>query len=300
MRTSPSKHLDILRAPEPPRSIYQEPLDGDAGHYRRLCNLQGSSPNNSDLCRYADDILYVITSPIQTDLLRYLLPICLEAWRQDLLAGHQSTYGAFVEKLWPALERLASLPDTLRLEEWTAIEKFMAGSLLDAIDRESRLSYSGSKAQPYATFDALNAFSAIFLTLPALWQAWWKLSTTGRACTALQYLSCLLYPTDANPIFALWTPTEGGGPPCLWQLEGHFYDCGWLPENVAFLKATLTPAYIENRLHAAGRRIGDTLDSAVPQRMAAEFQTQRALLESRLAALPALLLEGQVPPVDWP
>jgi hypothetical protein len=49
----------------------------------------------------------------------------------------------------------------------------------------------------------------------------------------------LVYPENENPVFAPWTPNGGGGPPCLWEFEGHLYSHRWLEPNVAFLNRVL-------------------------------------------------------------
>jgi hypothetical protein len=59
----------------------------------------GQRADARDLVDYALDITY---EEVQGDLLRYALPICLQAWRQDLL-GHDKAYGGFVEHFYPEL-----------------------------------------------------------------------------------------------------------------------------------------------------------------------------------------------------
>jgi hypothetical protein len=77
-----------------------------------------------------------------------------------------------------------------------------------------------------------------------------------RAIAVVQYISCLIYPENENPVFAPRTPNGGGGPPCLWGFEGHLYTHRWLEPNVTFLKKALNvPAVTEALSRAVDRLI---------------------------------------------
>ncbi len=90
--------------PPPPSEIRQEPLDGESGHYARLCALEdGALPRPRDFGDYADDICYMET--VQAELFAHLLPACLEAWRHDLTHNHRSDYAGNVEIFQSALAR---------------------------------------------------------------------------------------------------------------------------------------------------------------------------------------------------
>src|SRR5262249_35985034 len=66
----------------PPPKITQEPFEGNDRHLRRLVRLgPGERADAGDLFEYTQDLLY---TEIQGPLLVYLLPFCLEAWRDDL------------------------------------------------------------------------------------------------------------------------------------------------------------------------------------------------------------------------
>lgn len=283
-----SSLLKAFGNPKPPRIIWQKPFDYDPSHYERLCNLNGSAPSGLDLCNYAHDMIYE-QSPLQPDLFRYLLPICLEAWRKELFADNRLEYGAFVEYFWQAFASTDVLKH-LSPREYAAVETFMAQAILDRMDAENSLSFTGMKASPYRWFHALGSYCVVFAGLPALWESWRDMATTGRACAWLQYLSCLLYEASENPIFSPWTPVGGGGAPCLWEMEGFIYDKGWRAENVAFLQETLTPDFVEDRLHCAAKMLEDSPLGATAWKMLEDFAIQKTLLEMRLEELPALLI----------
>ena len=298
MRTDLSHLVKELNAQEPPKLIWQKPFDGNPSHYKPLCNLNGAAPLGEDLLNYAHDMLYE-TSPLQPDLFRYLLPIFLDVWHKDLLSNRQSEYGGFVEYLWPALARPSLLQNHLTPDQYYAVETFMADALLDQIDKENALSFAGMGASPYTWFPALGSFCVVFPALPSLWQSWWQMTTPGQACAVLQYLSCLLYEDDRNPIFSPWCEMYGGGPPCLWETEGYQYEQGWREENVKYLQTTLTTAFIEDRLHYAARTLKNVMQSPVPQLMINDFSEQETLLTLRLEELPTLLLTSPMSFLEW-
>lgn len=296
MRTDLPRLVKALHAQEPPKRIWQKPFDSDSSHYKRLCHLKGAAPSGTDLLNYAHDLLY---APLQPDLFRCLLPICLDVWHKDLLANNRSGQGGFVEYLWAALAKPALWEDHLTPGQYAAVQTFMADALLDRIDQENACSFAGMGASPYPWFRALGSFCVVFPALPSLWQSWWEMTTPGQACAGLQYLSCLLYEYDRNPIFSPWTPVGGGGPPALWETEGHIHEQGWRAENVAYLQATLTVAFIKDRLRYAAHVVQDVVQSPVPQQMLEDFATQETLLEIRLAELPSLLLASPGGGLDW-
>ena len=137
--------------------------------------------------------------PLQSDLLRYLLPICLQAWHDDLFSTNHSDYASFVENFWTALSPRSLLQNTFVLEkelnakERENVMKFMRDSLLDRMDQETKLHFVGSNASPYKWFYSLGSFCTVFPTLNELWEIWWNMKTFGHAVCALQYVSCLMY-----------------------------------------------------------------------------------------------------------
>jgi hypothetical protein len=137
--------------------------------------------------------------------------------------------------------------------------------------------------------------------LDRVWSAWWSLDTVGRALAAVQYISCLIYPENENPVFAPWTPNGGGGPPCLWGFEGHLYTHRWLEPNVTFLKGALNvPGVTEVLSRAVDRLIGHS-----ERELAAGIREDLPLLtdtlQVRCAELPRLLEATQEPgrPRAW-
>jgi hypothetical protein len=272
-----------------PARITQPAFDYDDGHLHRLVRLvPGEHAKPTDLGEYANDLLYA--SEVQTDLFLYLLPTCLQALR-DHLHG-TGRYGAFVENLYPALAhpRVRALTSD---EQRAAISDYMGRTLLDEIDDQRGLSYRGMGARPYRWVGALTTHGVLFPDIERLWTSWWSLDTVGRAVAAIQYFSCLMYANAENPVFAPWSRDKGGGPPCLWDYEGHLYEHRWLQPNVAFLARTLEPRGVEALLARAVDVLAGEPEHAVATAMLEDLPLCRETLEARCQELPRLLATVQ-------
>lgn len=268
-------------SPKPPVKITQEPYHNGPGYLGRLCKSQ-SSATPSDLHSYAHDLCY---QDLQQDLFLYLFPLCLRAWQEDLMKSHESDYAGFVEYFSSAMARHSGFQRLLTATQCDAVTVFMKEAILDKIDQEKELSFSGMRATPYSWMYTIGTFGTVFPCVPQLWEEWWSMPTIGRACGVLQYVSVLMYPDDKNPIFAPWTCDSGGGAPALWETDGFIYENAWLPENVSFLRATLTPLYIQQSISKAAAVLHGNINSTVPEQMACDFQAARVLLELRIEEL---------------
>lgn len=210
----------------------------------------------------------------------------MQAWQQNLLVPLSSpSYRAFVEYFLGALACRNFLQELLTAEEYEVVVNFIQNTILDRLDQEEELSFSGN-GRVYTWFYALGTFAIIFPTMESLWKIWWMMETRGHVISALQYLSCLMYDEQRNPIFHPWTPQQGGGPPELWETGAHIHDRAWQHKNVAFFQSTITPAYVEEKLHQA---VAFLAESDIPGKMMRDFETQKDILEYRLKVLPAIL-----------
>jgi hypothetical protein len=121
------------------------------------------------------------------------------------------------------------------------------------------------------------------------------LTTVGRAVAAVQYLSCLMYEENENPIFSAWTPDRGGGPPSLWEFGGHLYTNRWLELNVSFLKDVLRAWEVGDVLGRAVERLIDQPEHAKATEVLGDLPLCEETLTARCAALPRLLGTTQEP-----
>ncbi len=299
MRADIRKFIAAYGKPGRPSEIRQEPLDGDPGHYARLLALEeGALPAVGDFGEYANDIAYM--EKVQPELFAFLLPICLDVWRHDLMHNHRSDYAGWVEVFISALARRPLLEDCLTEARAEAVMAFMREGLLDRIDREDSLSHAGEHATAHAWFYRLGSFAVTFPALESLWRVWRRFETPGQAIAALQYVSCLMYDDNANPIFAPRTAKHGGGPPGLWETDGQIFHESWKLENVVFFVDNVTPDYLRDALTRAAQALEGVVESDVPAQMISDFERQRPLLAHRLRALPEIVSIPLNATLEWP
>ena len=282
----------------PPEKITQEAFDHEDGHLRRLVRMRpGERAQADDLWKYTQDLRY---TEIQGPLFAYLLPFCLEAWREDLRGIHEA-YGGFIEHFYPVLADRRVFERYLTLKQSLAVSQFMRQAILEEIDDQRGLAHKGMRARPYRWIRALTTYGVLFPAMDRLWTAWWSCNTVGRVIAVVQYVSCLMYPESANPVFAPWTPDEGGGPPCLWEFHPHLYTHRWLEPNVNFLKGILNVRSVSDLLVRAVERLLNQPEHDVAARIQEDFPLYIATLEARCAELPLLLETTQQPakPLSW-
>lgn len=278
-----------LGATSPPSTITQEAFDHDADHLQRLMQVKAGEPAKpGDLWDYSQDLRY---TEIQGDLLRYLLPVCLQAWHDDLRGARD--FGGFVEHFYPVLADCHVFDTHLTPKQTAAVSEFMRQSILAEIDDQRGLSYQGMNARPYRWTRALTTYGVLRPDIDRLWAAWWALGTIGRAVSAVQYISGLIYPNKANPVFAPWTRDEGGGPPSLWEFEGNLYSHRWLEPNVDFLRRTLNVPAVTDVLNRAVEALKGEPEHNVAARMLAEVPSRTVMLAARCTELPSLLATTQ-------
>ena len=285
--------------PAPPASITQEAFDYDEAHLHRLARLKpGERAVPEDLFEYAHDLRY---TAIDKPLLAFLLPFCLEAWRDDL-RGTTTSYGAFVEHFYPVLADCHLFDAVLNPQQTAAISAFMRQSILEEMDDQRGVAHQGMASRPYRWIRALTTFGVVLPDVEALWNEWWMVDTTGRGVSIVQYASALMYPDDKNPIFAPWTHHEGGGPPSLWEFGGHLYSHRWLEPNVEFLQGALTASKVAEVLERAVKRLAGEPEYEIAARMLAELPSRADTLELRCLELPKLLATKQEADflLEWP
>jgi hypothetical protein len=287
VRTALRKALGATR---PPEKITQEPFEHNDKHLRRLARLQADDrPDGNDLFDYMEDLRY---TEIQTSLFVYLLPICLEVWRNDV-CGVDTSYAGVVEHFYPVLADRRVFDVHLTPEQTVVVSDFMRKAILEEIDQQRGLAFQGSRARPYRWIGELTTYGVILPDIERLWAEWWTLGTIGRAVAAIQYISSLMYPENENPVFAPWTPDRGGGPPCLWGFEGHLYTHKWLGPNVAFLRKTLSVQSVGDVLTRAVNQLGSEPERSIALLVQEDFPLCEATVAAHCADLPQLLETNQ-------
>jgi hypothetical protein len=288
-----------LGATRPPEKVTQEPFEHNDKHLRRLVRLQsGERPDGNDLFAYMEDLRY---TEIQSSLFVYLLPICLEVWRDDL-RGVDSSYAGAVEHFYPVLADRHAFDVHLKPKQSATVSEFIKRAILEEIDDQRGLAFEGARARPLRWIGALTTYGVFLPDVERLWKEGWSLDTIGRSIAAIQYISCLMYPENENPVFAPWTPNGGGGPPCLWEFEGHLYTPRWLEPNVAFLRKALNAHSVGKLLSLAVSHLAGEPEHALAAVVQEDFPLCEATVAARCAALPQLLETSQQACrlLEWP
>ena len=172
-----------LGATRPPEAITQETFERDDLHLRRLVRLQyGERPSGDDLFSYTEDLRY---TEIQTSLFVYLLPVCLELWRNDV-RGIDTNCAGLVEHLYPILADRHVFDVHLTPKQTTVVSDFMKGVILEEIDGQRGLTFEGSRARPYRWIGELTTYGVLLPDRERLWTQWWALRTIGCAVAAIQ------------------------------------------------------------------------------------------------------------------
>jgi hypothetical protein len=303
MRSKPTDIRPALRkalgATRPPEKITQEAFEFDEGHLRRMVRLEADErPTPDDLFDYLEDLRY---TDIQTSLFVYLLSVLLEAWRNDVLGIDTGNAGT-IEHFYPILVQRDIFSEHLTPKQTGVVCDFMRRTILEEIDEQRGLEFRGKRARAYRWIGEVANYGVLLPDIELLWNEWWSLSTTGRAVAAIQYISCLLYPENENPVFAPWTASEGGGPPCLWACEGFVYDTSWLAPNVEFLRKTLNLETVRTLLERAVDLLAQEPEHSVATIVRGHFAACEATVAARCVTLPKLLALEQrsEPAFTWP
>jgi hypothetical protein len=276
----------VIKSAGVPSQITQQPFDHDPSHYRRLCDLGNNQPQAFDLLNYALDMRYM---DLQPELLRHLTPVLLASWRKDLFDAGKAGYAGLVEQFWSALLKGKALSKVYSRKEIQAFSAYMRNTVLDRLDAEDSLRFSGRDGNAYRWVGAFVSYGVVFPEIEPLWEEWWQMKTPGHATSAFQYASALMYDDEKNAVFDAWTRDQGGGPPALWACDGMMFDVGWKMENLEFLKRTLSAEYIEKKLLLAIEQIESTTARKVASGIIGDFPSQRTRLELRIEELPTLL-----------
>jgi len=102
-------------------------------------------------------------------------------------------------------------------------------------------------------------------------------------------------------VFAQWTPERGGGPPCLWELEGHLYEHRWLEPNIRFLRRILNPQEVGKVLGLAVERLGGQPEHEIATEIRSDIPLCDETLAARCTELPGLLETPRQPAksIEW-
>jgi hypothetical protein len=281
-RTTLDDVRQALGRPAGPVAVEQTQFDGNQAALERLA---AGGSRVEDLQDYALDLRYV--EPLQPDLFQLAFPECLRAWRATLLG--EGGDEAFVQEFHAALAGSRTWEGMLDSAARHAVLDFLRDALQDALERQEDLRIRGARSPAHRWIAYHASFGTVSPDVDRLWAAWWAMPTPGAAVAAFQFASCLLYPAAGNPVFLPRKPRRGGGPPHLWSYESVGFEERWRPENVDFLRRTLTADFVADRLCAASERLRGHPAADAAERILSDLPARRATLDARVRELPVRL-----------
>jgi hypothetical protein len=218
---------------------------------------------------------------------KYFFPTILATWARLLLKNDERS--ALFENLPAALARTQFIVSCLSEDQEQAVYRFMRETLLERISTEQSLRIVGFQWQTYRWFFEFTGYGVIGRDMAALWTALWKLSCEGHAISVVQYSSCLICEDGDNPVFAPWTREAGGGVPTLWGTDSIGIGECWQPANVEFVRRTLSPSLLRERLHACASVLTLPEHKSVLEHLHLAMEVDPDLVSLRCSKLPDLL-----------
>jgi hypothetical protein len=234
-----------------PREVHGDGMGIDAST-DRIERLLQADPERASVDDFLGYVGYAGFTTGGVDDFRFLLPTMLRLWGREVL---DCSRGWFVEHFHQNLADLDFFQQHLSVSQREAACNFMRRTLLQRFEKE-RLLCSHYSPVVNDWFGCLATFGALTDEVARLWSEWWSMPTPGHARAALQYASILSCDDDDNPVFSP-RMVGGTGVPRLWWYEASCsWKLFWKPANIAFLRETLTPNYLDAAMVAARERLG--------------------------------------------
>jgi len=274
----------IFRDPEPPTTVWEQQFDGMS--LNPVITKDWGDLTITDLYEYWDDLAYV--KELQPDLFQYLFPICLAMWHEELMQNR------FIDPFYLAMHRSKAFEHLMSERQRQSVYDYMCNALMDRIQQERGFVYAHKNTLVYSWIYTFSNLGALLPLTATIWTRWWALDQPGKAVSALKYASGLVYDPRENLLFPPWTPEQGGGPPNLTELDTCFQD-GWLPENLQFLRETLSAGYICDKLAQAAAVLQDEPESETATRIASDARQRQNIITIRIEEL----IDGLQHPEKW-
>ncbi|MBL8564610.1 MAG: hypothetical protein JNM89_02715 [Hyphomicrobiaceae bacterium] len=267
-----------------PVVVWQQQFDGFNETLHELARSDWDQIPEVHLWEYIHDLAY---QRLQPDLFRHVFPACLKFWYDTLMRDEGAEYGD--ADLHYALLHGEILSKMLDDAERQRAHDFFTDGFLDRIEIERGFRYERPGRSANAWIFRLNSIGLVAPIIPEIWPAWWNVDSPGKAVSAVMYATGLVYLGGENPIYQVWTREKGGGGPYLTEWDCSVFDRAWLEENIAFLRATLTPAYVLERLDTAATVLAHEPEGEMARRISHEAADRTTLIEMRIADLLANL-----------
>lgn len=293
-RITKQRMVDVLGLAPKPKTVWQRQFDGDDEKLRELARRDWDDIADDGWWQYFLDLTYV---ELQPDLFRHLFPACLKYWYETLLRDESTDRGD--ADFHSALVKGDVIAEMLDNAERERLYQFFVDGFLDRLDLERGFKYAPGGKSANAWISRFNALGLTAPIVPRIWRAWWSLETPGQCVSAMMYASGLIYLKGENPIYGVWTPTEGGGGPYLTEWDANLYDCAWLAPNLTFLRDVLSADYVYERVAAAAERLASEPEAALARKIAEDAQARGDVISTRIGNLVTNLAKPRLAQDRW-
>lgn len=265
MRITRDRMVNVLGPAPKPGSVWQEDFDYNDEVLREMAGIDWDRIGPQHLSFYFPDLAFV---ELQPDLFRHVFPACLKYWYETLMqdkaaaCGYADFHFALVEG--EISERMLSA------QERSALNGFLVDGLLDRI--ESTRSLHHSAPGWIARFNALGPVAPV---IRRIWEDWWLLNSPGKALSAIQYASGLVYPHEENPLCGV----------SLTSKDRWISRRVWRNDNLTFLREVLTVDHVRNKLHAAATALSQHPEAKLAVQIAADARTRDDTIHARIGDL---------------
>ncbi|WP_337177317.1 hypothetical protein [Paludisphaera sp.] len=262
----------IFGNPAPPRHVWQRQFDGLDADLRRVAAMPLDRIEPGDLWYFLHDLAYV---PLQPEVFDYLFPACLMFWRRTLFDGVPCTQGD-ADFGW-SLQHGGALDTMMDEERREDVLVWFRDVMLERIDAER--GFDGVEPchwpLPWGWIGRLNTLGHVAPVVESIWTRWWPFETPGRAVAAVEYVSGLIYFPYEDPLFEELSRRGGTFPV---ERVDSSVDGPWMEPNAAFLRSTLKPGWVEERLRAAVGRLAGEPEEEKARRVLADLATRPDVL----------------------
>lgn len=293
-RITSERMSGVLGKAPKPLVVWQKQFDGLNDSLVKLAKREWHEIPEAELWEYFHDLTY---QELQPDLFRHLFPACLKFWYDTLMRDEGAERGD--ADFHRALLNGDILSKMLNETERKRLFAFLADGFLDRIDLERGFKYQRPGKSANAWIGRFNSIGLIAPVIPTIWTTWWSMDSPGKAVSAMMYASGLIYLKGENPVYHAWTRDEGGGGPYLTEWDSSVFDHVWLDQNLSFMRSTLSPAYVTERMDAAAAALRSEPEEHIAARIANDARSRADVIQLRIDDLLPNLARRQLEKDHW-
>ncbi len=280
MRITTQRIQKVLGAADRPKQVSQEQFDDFQDMLVQIAKTRWDKIPEDLLWAYIHDLSYMTLQP---DLFRHAFPACLKFWYDSLMRDEDAARGD--ADFHYALVHGEILTKMLSTVERERVYDFFVDGYLDRVDQQRGFASSCRDKSAHAWIGRFNSLGLVAPVIEKICSSWWSLKTQEQSLCAVMYFSGLVYLRGENPLYLPWTREDGGGDPYLVESDASIFDSAWLSENLDYLKETLTPDFVLDRLGAAALTLENEIEGEQAVKISEYAATQKDLISVRIEDL---------------